>query len=80
MKVHELVSALQKLDRELEVMCYTESEDLVPPRHLFRLLHIEGADTIIGERRRGEDQVATLALRGGPNSETIAILQITSDF
>jgi|GEM_PF-1682600 len=41
MKVKELISELSKHDPELEVICYTEDEQFLQEKHLFRLIEIE---------------------------------------
>ena len=80
MKVKELIAKLQKLDQELEVLCYTEDDSLVFQNHGFRLFSIESIKVIEGEKKRGEDQIPTLNLEKGPNSQKYVIIEVTSDF
>ena len=80
MKVRELVAKLSKLDQELDVLCYTEDSDLLPEKHMFRLLEIDGVEESEGERRRGDDQVPTLKLGKSPHSERLVFINVVSDF
>jgi hypothetical protein len=80
MKVRELQQRLSQLDPELDVLCYTEEEDLLPKNHGFRLLEIDGVEISEGERRRADDQVPSLKLGKGPYSEKLAFINVTGDF
>ena len=53
MTVAELAKKLAAVDPGLEVLCYTEDENLVPANHLFRLFHIEDVSTVEAEKTRG---------------------------
>lgn len=79
MRVAELIEKLRKLDPKLEVLCYTEDEALQSEGHLFKLLDIESVEVSEGERCR-VDEVPTLKLGKGPESEKLAILAVTGDF
>ena len=80
MKVGELAEKLGKLDPELEVLGYTEDSDLLPPGHLFRLLHINDVSEGEGERRRGEDGIPSLKIGRTDLSEKLAFLDVSADF
>ena len=41
MNVKELITQLQALDQDLDVLCGTDDENLVAPGHSFRLLEID---------------------------------------
>lgn len=80
MKVGELIARLKKLDQDLDVLCYTEGSQLLPKKHMFRLLEIDGVDVSEGEMCRGDDQIATLKLGKSPGSQKFAFLNVTADF
>jgi hypothetical protein len=80
MKVRELQQRLNKLDPELEVLCYTEDIKLVEGNMGFRLLDIENVDTTQGEQVRLDDGTPHLKLGKGPASVTLATLEVTADF
>lgn len=80
MKVKELVSKLSKLDQELDVFGYTEDQDLLPHKNMFRLLDIDNIDVSEGERRRGNDQVPTLKIGKSPQSAKFVLINLISDF
>lgn len=79
MKVRELISQLQKLDQQLEVLCYTEDEPLLAPGHGFRLLDIITIMVVEAEKVRGNDQIWSFKLGKGPHSQKHAIIEVTSD-
>ena len=80
MKVKDLIEELQKLDGDMDVLCYTEDEDFLAKGQLFRLLEIEDVDTVHGENARDADGVPTLKLGRSPKSELIATLNVSGDF
>ena len=80
MKVRELQKALSKLPPDMDILCWTEDEAIVPRGHLFRLLNVESVETVKGERTRDDDLVPTLKLQDSDESEVVAILNVTSDF
>lgn len=80
MKVKELIAKLSKINQEIDVLCYTEDSDLLPQQHIFRLLEIEDVSESEGERRRGDDQIPTLKFGKSPHSESLAIINVISDF
>ena len=80
MKVRELQQQLNKLDPNLEVLCYCEDEILQSKGRMFRLFDIEAVSTTQAERVRLEDNTPYLKLGKGPDSEILANLEITLDF
>jgi hypothetical protein len=80
MTVKELISKLSKLDPELEVLCYSEDDELVPPGHLFRLLYIESVTVNDAQRRKGDDGIPSLKFVKTEHSEELAFLNVTVDF
>jgi hypothetical protein len=80
MKVRELQQQLNKLDPDLEVLCYSEDEILQSKGQVFRIFNIEAVDATHAERVRLQDNTPSLKLGKGPNSEVLATLEITLDF
>lgn len=80
MKVRELQEHLSKLDPELDLLCYSEDEKLLTEKRGFILFNIIALNTSEGERLRLEDGTPYLKFERGPNSVTMATLEITSVF
>lgn len=80
MKVKELVSELTKCDQELEVLSFSDDQDLVPHKHLFRILDIARIDVAVGERHRGDDLILTLKFAGSPKSERVVLIKLLAIF
>ena len=80
MKVRELHERLSKLDPKLDVLCYSEDEKLWVKGWCFILSDILAVSTTEAERLRLDDGTPYLKFKKGPASETIANLEITSDF
>ncbi len=80
MKVRELQELLSRLDPELEVICYCEDEDLLAKDREFTLFDILEISTTEVERLRLKDGSRYLKFDRGTASQTIAMLEITSDF
>lgn len=80
MNVKELIEQLQKIDLELEVLCYTEDDSLVSLDHGFTLFEIESTRVIEGEKVRGNDQIPSIKIGIGPYSQKHAVIEVTSDF
>ena len=77
MVVRELVEKLKGLDQDLDVLCCSEDDDLLPPGLGLRLLEISDVAVRDGERLRGDDGIPTLKLGKGPNSVRIAMIDVT---
>lgn len=80
MKVKDLLHKLNKLDPELDVICYSEDSDLLPPKYLLRLLDITGVSVIDCEKMRGDDGIPTFKLGKSSASSKHAAIEVTSDF
>ena len=80
MKVRELQEHLSKLDPELEVLCYSEDERLLVEKRGFILFDILAVSTAKAERHRLEDGTPYLKFELGPDSVSVATLEVTSDF
>ena len=80
MKVRELQEQLRKLNSELDVVCYSEDERLLVEEGGFILLDVLAVSIVAAERLRLNDGTPYLLLNRGPASQTIATLQVTSDF
>lgn len=80
MKVRELQEHLSKLDPEMDVLCYSEDEKLLTEKLGFILFDILAANTSEAERLRLDDGTPYLKFERGPNSVTMATLEVTSDF
>lgn len=80
MKVREIIAQLQNIDPEIDVLCYTEDKAVLSLGHGFRLFDIEEISVVDGTRIRGEDQIPTMKLGKGPNSQKHSFIEITSDF
>lgn len=79
MKVKDLAAKLSKMKPDLDVICYTEDEDIIPDGHSFRLFEIDDVVCQEAQRKLGKDERATLKLSKGPCSVPLVILEITSD-
>lgn len=80
MKIRELQEQLNKLDPELDVVCYSEDERLLVEGRGFILLDVLAVSTAEAERLRLDDGTPYLKFERGPASVTIATLEITSNF
>lgn len=80
MEVSELLQKLGRFDPELDVLCYSEDADLLPPKHIFRLLEINDINFVEGEKRRGDDQIPSIKVGRSRVSQKHVIIDVTSDF
>jgi len=80
MKIRELQEQLNKLDPELDVVCYSEDERLLVEGRGFILLDVLAVSTAEAERLRLDDGTPYLKFEMGTASATIATLEITSNF
>lgn len=80
MKVKELIAELSKQDPELEILCYTEDEKILPADHLFRLIDIESISVLEGEKRRGDDGVPTLKIGTEGYTQKHVIINLLTEF
>lgn len=79
MRVGELRNRLSKFDSNLEVLCYTEDEALLGEGG-SAFLDIEAVDKAVGERIRNSDGVPRVRFEKTDHSETLVILEVSSDF
>lgn len=78
MKVKELITKLQEVDPEIDVLCYTEDDALLTLERRFMIFEIESTKVGKAERVRDENtQIPSLKIGEGPNQ---FILEVTSDF
>jgi hypothetical protein len=80
MKVKDLVSKLQTLNQNLNVIGYTEDASLRPTGHGFRLFEVEYVDTGEGEWTKHEDGLSSMKFGKSDLARKVAFLHITSDF
>lgn len=80
MKVKDLLSKLSGFDPEQDVLCYSEDERGLPPKHVFRLFEINGLSLTEAEKRRGEDGIPSLKLGKTECSAPHVLIDITLDF
>ena len=80
MNVRELQEKLSKLDPGLDVVCYCEGEKPLPEGSglvLFDMLEVNTAEV---KQVRLKDGSPHLKFERGPESVTMALIEITSDF
>jgi len=80
MKVRELQEHLSKLDPEIDVVCYSEDENLLVERRGFILFDIVDVSMRVVEPIRLNDQTPYIKFVEGSASVPKAIVEITSDF
>jgi len=80
MKVQELQEQLNKLDPELDVVCYSEDERLLAEGRGFILFDVLAVSPAEAEWLRLNDGTPYLTFGSGPASVAIATLEVTSDF
>lgn len=80
MRVKELQEQLSKFDPDLELMCYSEDENLLSANRGFVLFDVLAANKVEAEHTRLNDQTPYLKMGRSPTSAAIAILEVTSDF
>ena len=80
MNVKELIKELEKQNPEDEVLGYSEEEELLAPKHGFRLLYIESVDTLEGEPVRGSDDIPSMKIGRGENAKRFVTLNVVGTF
>ena len=80
MKVLELISMLQTLDPQSDVVFYTEDESVVGSTELILLLNILNASMCDAERLRDEDRRPRIRFGKSAASERLAMVELTSIF
>ncbi len=80
MKVRELLTKLNPLDPELDVVCYCEDQGLSSPESGFTLFEINEISVTDGEKTRREDGTPYLKLGKSEGARPHVLIDVTSDF
>ncbi len=80
MKVIDLIKKLQSFDPNLEVICYTEEEELLPKNHILRLMNIEDIQVTEAQKVRGDDGLPSIKLGQSNLSEKIVFINVVGQF
>ncbi len=80
MKVREIIDKLKVLDPELEVVGYTEDEDLLVAGHLFRIFLVESISVCEAEMTHTEDGLPTFRIGKTQSSKQHLVLNMTGTF
>lgn len=79
MKVKDIIAKLSGLDPNIDVVCYTEDEDLAGERK-SAVFEIETVEVVSAEKHRDEKDVAGIRFDKSPRSTPHVLLYVTSDF
>lgn len=79
MKVKELIEQLEKQDPELEILCFSEDEDILPEGEAFRMFKVESVTDTGVVNKDDANQPAPTSGRT-PIAENNVTILITSDF
>jgi len=79
MKVRQLVAALNEFDDNMEVLCASESEDVVEKGELVRLFEIDNISIVRVERMRDENHKPRIRIEG-KNARGVVFITVTTDF
>lgn len=79
MKVKELVEKLKKVDQNLDVLGFTEDEEFIGKKHLFRFFDVTHVDVREAEMSRNPDGTPGLKLGKHEYSQKIVFLGMTTD-
>lgn len=80
MQVKDLLKHLESLDPELELVCYSEDEELVDTNNGFRLMEIEDISVTDARTHRDGMRNPTLTFGKGELSKKIALAHVTCNF
>ena len=80
MKVSELLAKLRELDSDLDVLCYSEDEEILRRPHGFRIFDINGIAVREAEKTRTEDGTPSLKFDKTEISSSHVLIEISSDF
>jgi spore coat polysaccharide biosynthesis predicted glycosyltransferase SpsG len=80
MKIHDLQERLSKLNPELEVVCYSEDENLLNKKTDRICLDVLDVKAVSVKRYRLKDGSPCLKFEQGSDSSLIALLEVTTDF
>lgn len=75
MKVKELVAQLEQQDPELEVLCFSDDEEILPVDEVFRLFKIE---SVTGSDTEDKEDESVSPPGKLPRRENQVTIQITS--
>ncbi|HVQ32590.1 MAG TPA: hypothetical protein VMS49_01475 [Lysobacter sp.] len=78
MKVNELISHLEKCDRDMELMCFCDDEGS-RQRSPFRVYVVERVNVSSVVHRRNADRTPHIEFNGD-YGQRVLIFQITTDF
>ena len=80
MKVRDLISKLSACDPEQDVLCSCEDEEVLPPKHGFRLFDVTEVGATEAEKTTCEDGIPSLKLGKTESSAPHVLIEITADF
>tara|TARA_R110001592_G_scaffold363370_1_gene685400 strand:+ start:18554 stop:18799 length:246 start_codon:yes stop_codon:yes gene_type:complete len=80
MKVKDLVSKLEKLNPEMDLLCFSESEDLAPKGYFIRVMAIVDVTESGAKLSRDEkSDVVSVKFEKPGISKKYAAIELTSD-
>jgi hypothetical protein len=79
-KVKDLQKILANIDPELDVICYTEDDELVEKSQGFRLMEIENISVHHATRKRDDNHNPILIFENNSYSQKVAIANVTCNF
>ncbi|XPV69881.1 MAG: hypothetical protein ACNI25_04730 [Halarcobacter sp.] len=80
MKVSDLLTKLQSLPSNSDVLCYTEDEIFQAKGHMFRILEINDISISEATKVRTSDGQSSLKFGKSESSEPHVIISVLSDF
>ncbi|RLA84138.1 MAG: hypothetical protein DRG78_02300 [Epsilonproteobacteria bacterium] len=80
MKVTELITKLQSLPLNADILCYTEDENLQVKGNMFRILDIDDVSLSEATKIRMQDTNPSLKFGKSESSEPHVMISVTSDF
>ena len=80
MKVKELKAQLEKIDPNLDVICYAEEDEDSDGSIVTRIFEIDDVTASEAERSRDKDGVPQLTFGSTDRSTKIAFINLLSDF
>lgn len=80
MKVKYLIVELSKIDQNLDVFGYSESNSIATEQKPFRFFLIEDVSVNQAILSRGRDGSPQALFDNGPNSKRFALINMDSDF
>lgn len=80
MKVHDLIEHLQKFDPNLDVLCWSEDENLLGKKRGSATLDIVSVDCTEAEKVKSKDGRPNLRFKKSATSKKLVLLTVISDF